>query len=82
MCGFAQRPGQLKKNGQLMWHCPYKFEFEYYALVDNETGKTVGSSLKNDLEEKEGYEIKKLKYAGCPRHAKSHKDSEFDEFLD
>ena len=82
MCGFAQYPGQLKKNGQLMWHCPYKFAFDYYALVEDETGKAVATSFENDLEEKDGHQIKKIKYDGCPRHSKQSRNREFDEFLD
>ena len=25
-CGFAKYPGQLKKDGTKMWHCPHKFQ--------------------------------------------------------
>ena len=82
MCGFARHPGQLKKNGQPMWHCPYKFAYDYYASIEEETGKVIKTSFENDLEEKDGHQIKKLKYDGCPRHNGQGQDSGFDEFLD
>jgi hypothetical protein len=65
-----------------MWHCPYKFAFDYYELIEDKTGDTVATSLKNDLEEKDGHQIKKFKYDGCPRHNKQGRNREFDEFLD
>lgn len=80
MCGFAQKPGQLKKDGTLMWHCPYKFAFDYYALVNDETGEVAKSSLERDgLSEKEGHTITTLSYDGCP---KFNNNSGKDDFLD
>ena len=42
LCGFAKQPGQLKKDGTPMWHCPFKFNFNYYVLLD-EQNKVVSS---------------------------------------
>lgn len=64
ICGRATSKGQLKKNGQPMWACQYKFPFEYYALYEDD--KLIKTSLdKEDLEIKDGRHIKKLRYNGC-----------------
>lgn len=67
MCGFATRRGQLKKDGKPMWHCPYKFAFNYYVIKDK-VGNIIASSLNNDLTPKEGEVVEEVKYDGCPRH--------------
>ncbi len=72
MCGFAKYPGHLKKDGNPMWHCTYKFPFNYYALKNSEgvIKKTVfeeDESLLVPLQE-EGDTIELLKYEGCSRH--------------
>ena len=83
MCGFAQKPGQLKKDGTLMWHCPYKFAFDYYALVDDETGEVAKSALEEGvLSEKEGYSLKVLSYEGCPKFNNKGGQANKDDFLD
>lgn len=69
-CGFAKYEGQMKKDGSPMWHCAYKFAFDYYA-VEDKTGKVLYSSkdedeLKNKL--KKGQKIVKKNYGGCPAH--------------
>lgn len=71
MCGFARYRGQPKKNGQPMWHCMYKFPFEYYTLY-NDSGKLIKKVFAEDYFElvklqKEGYTIEKERYQGCPR---------------
>ena len=70
-CGFAKFPGQLKKDGSPMWHCAYKFPFDYYSLVD-ENGRVISSEFPENyyvlLQKKsETDEIKKMHYSGCPR---------------
>ncbi len=78
MCGFAKEKGQLKKNGEIMWHCPYKFDVDYYGLV-NEAGVVVSSAFnKKDLKSKDGHKIQKLHYEGCPAHRKTHTDDWLD----
>ena len=65
-CGFAKYPKQKKKDGTLMWHCDYKFPFDYYAVVDK-NGKVISSSLtKKDLKKVQGCKIEKKHYDGCP----------------
>ena len=54
-----------------MWHCMYKFPFDYYALVD-ENGKTLSTAFPENyyvlLQKKSDTdEIKKMRYEGCPR---------------
>ena len=34
VCGFAKFKGQLKKDGNVMWHCPFKFGFDYFVALD------------------------------------------------
>ena len=54
-----------------MWHCVYKFPFDYYALYD-ENDKVVGTAFPEEYhtliaKRKENFTIKKMHYAGCPR---------------
>lgn len=67
MCGFAKYPGQLKKDGNLMWHCPYKFSFSYYVLK-NKNGKILKTSFENTFSPKNGETVEKNEYEGCPKH--------------
>lgn len=76
LCGRAKAPGQLKKNGDLMWHCPYKFGFEYYEILD-EDGAVKSTSKKRPPE---GVNFNVKTYAGCPKHPQPKKNV-FD-FLD
>lgn len=72
-CGFAKTKGQLKKDGALMWHCPMKFEFDYYAVI-NKDGKHIKSYIVSEFNESlipEGGTAEKRHYAGCPRFNKS-----------
>lgn len=76
MCGRAKTPNDLKVDGTKMWHCPYKFAFEYYCVVDFETDKTIRSAFERDLDElktwlanhtdKHKLLLKKRRYNGCP----------------
>jgi hypothetical protein len=75
MCGFAKHPGQLKKDGNPMWHCTYKFPFKYYALK-NEKGTTKKTVFEEDKDlllplKEEGDIIILEEYEGCPRHQPS-----------
>jgi len=70
VCGFADYAGKLKKDGTPMWHCPFKFAFDYYHLLDKD-GVFVSSAydkgtLQKKLDDGVGNEIKKLRYKGCP----------------
>ena len=67
LCGFAKYHGQLKKDGSVMWHCPYKFSFSYYALKDKD-GKILKTNFKNAFTPKKGERVEKMEYDGCPRH--------------
>lgn len=65
-CGFAKRPGQLKKDGTPMWHCTAKFAYDYYNVKKD--GKLIKSYLnKEDISLKEGEIIETERYLGCPR---------------
>jgi ATP-dependent helicase/DNAse subunit B len=67
MCGFAKEKGQLKKDGSLMWHCPYKFDFSYHALKDK-NGNVLKTDFENTFSPKKGETVEKMNYDGCPRH--------------
>jgi hypothetical protein len=78
VCGFSKYKGHLKKDGSVMFACPFKWDFEYYALCNGE-GEVLRSSFKNDLvadKTKSEFVIKK-KYAGCPHFNRKPVDSSF-----
>jgi len=70
VCGRAERVGQLKKNGDLMWHCPFKFPFKYFMLVDKKGNYVKSSYTRDDLEilrqEGKGFKVEQRQYSGCP----------------
>jgi len=67
-CGFAKKPGQLKKDGTKMWHCSFKFPFKYWKLSSKEGGIIKTSKTKKDLEEIAQKEdiLEEIFYEGCP----------------
>lgn len=67
LCGFAKYKGQLKKDGKVMWACPYKFPFKYFVLKDKDN-KTLKSSFDNKFEPVDGQKVLELEYNGCPIH--------------
>jgi len=73
LCGFAKEPGQLKKNGDPMWHCPYKFAFDYYEILDDE------GNVKATSKSKPKGKFRKARYEGCPKHTQTAKEDEFDK---
>lgn len=71
VCGFAKFRGQLKKDGNPMWHCVYKFPFDYYALYDD-NDKLISTAFPEEYhtlisKRKENFSIRKMHYSGCPR---------------
>ena len=67
-CGFAKYKGQLKKDGTLMWHCPYKFDFYYYIVYDAED-KLVKTYFEDDFNfdlVPKGGSYQQMWYSGCP----------------
>ena len=67
-CGFATHPDQKKKDGTKMWHCPYKFRFEYYVIKNGD--KIVSTAFKKDdlPPLKSGETVEQAYYQGCPRY--------------
>jgi len=64
--GFVQSPDEKKKDGSPKYYCPYRFPFEYWALVNNETGEVSKTCFLDEvLAPKEGHSIIKKKYRGC-----------------
>jgi len=69
-CGFAKYKGELKKDGNPMWYCEYKFPFDYYVSI-SKSGKVLKSSHEKDsLKKPKGGKIEKRHYEGCPAHSK------------
>ena len=69
-CGFAKYKGQLKSNGNPMWHCSFKFDFDYY-IIYNSDGEIVKSFSEEEFDEDlvpEDCMYVKMHYEGCPRH--------------
>lgn len=67
-CGFAKYPGQLKKDGTKMWHCPHKFSYKYWRIKSKE-GKTISCHFTEDAAKKIAQEedsITEELYKGCP----------------
>ena len=71
VCGRASYKFQLKKNGEPMYACPFKFENEYYGLF-NDKGEIIRSAVhESDLKPKEGQMVLKMQTTPCPRFKKS-----------
>lgn len=68
LCGHAKSKGQLKKDGTKMWHCPYRFAYDYYEI--KEYGQVKYCVFEKDEIKplKMGQTIEKKHYDGCPRH--------------
>lgn len=47
LCGFGWKKGDLKKDGNLKYACPFKWGFNYFALREK-NGTIVRTSLKKD----------------------------------
>jgi len=77
-CGFAKYPGQLKKDGSVMWHCAYKFAFEYYELVDEEGNLIKAAFTEEELKQESGQKIISKQYDGCPRHVQQSNSDDGD----
>jgi hypothetical protein len=68
LCGYAKERGQLTKAGKAFFYCPYKFPFDYYALVDKETGAILKTDEDPDaLKETDKTKIVFKRYNGCPK---------------
>ena len=70
--GFVSHPDQKKKNGDPSYYCPFKFEFDYYALC-NEAGDVLRTSkTEGELVPKveKGEFVVKKHYGGCPHFQK------------
>ena len=69
MCGLrAKYPGQLKDNGEPMFHCAFKFSFEYFVLTNKKGDIILTSKNEEELEKikKRGQIVEKKHYYGCP----------------
>lgn len=70
-CGRATSKGQLKKDGSVMYHCSYKFEFYYYKINDLQ-GNMVASCFIEAYDEfvnkypEDKFLYEMIHYKGCP----------------
>lgn len=70
-CGRATHKGQLKKDGSVMYHCPYKFDFYYYKISDMK-GTMVASCFLDEFDEcvkkypEDKFLYQTMWYSGCP----------------
>jgi hypothetical protein len=92
-CGRAEYPGHLKKDGSIMWHCSFKFPFEYFVVKDQK-GDIVRTELHSEavMDIPDDHSVSIMKYLGCPRFKKDEllkddgddvdDEKELDEFLD
>lgn len=55
LCGRGREIGQLKKNGALLYQCPFKHPFEYYVVGKDKL-----------LVKPESGTFKTMKFDGCP----------------
>jgi hypothetical protein len=70
LCGFAKKPKQLKKDGTPMWHCPFKFKFDYIQIF-SQSGKVIKSVFDDGGEfdtsvVPQGGRYERKSYSGCP----------------
>ncbi len=69
-CGFATYPGQLKKDGSIMFACSYRFAFDYLYITEGDTW--VASCFLHEREKFlpkypiEKYTWHEKSYRGCP----------------
>lgn len=62
---YAKYPGQLKKNGELMWACWAKWKFNYFAVYDKD-GKYLYGSLEQPVLN-DGEFVLEQEWHGCPK---------------
>lgn len=82
ICGRAKRKGELKKDGSPKWHCPFKFAFNYYQLVDEDDNLIRSSVDKKSLKPEEGQKVKVKWYPGCPKFNKYDLEEQFGDGAD
>ena len=74
LCGFASFPGQLKKDGALMFGCESKFPFPYYYIEKD--NQWVASCFIDEREKFltkypiDVYSWREMEYLGCPKFNK------------
>ena len=59
-----------------MWHCTYKFGFDYYQLVDENGNQIKTAFTEAELKPKDGEKVIKQKYDGCPKHPQQNQDDD------
>ena len=83
LCGFANKPNELKKDGTPKWCCTYKFGFDYFVIIDKDKKIKKSSFIKKELDKYkllDGEQIIKKRYDGCPAFNKKDDDFDLDKF--
>tara|TARA_Y100000310_G_scaffold344636_1_gene458459 strand:- start:7734 stop:8702 length:969 start_codon:yes stop_codon:yes gene_type:complete len=62
------------------WKCPYLEPYDYYSLVDKEGNILKGAFTEEELSPKDGEEIVKKRYEGCPGHSQTDTPATDDPF--
>lgn len=72
-CGFAKYKGHVKKDGsKLIYHCPYRFNYNYFAIINKDGGIIKTNLKKENLKPKDEEVIKEMEFAGCERFIKKN----------
>lgn len=67
LCGFGRTPFEKKKDGQPKFHCPYKFQLDYYILKNRDGEITKSTFVEDKPTPKEGQTLELVHYPGCAR---------------
>ena len=68
VCGTAKFPGDLKKDGNPKYFCPFKFAFQYFGLWSKDGELLRTAFKKEELSPKNEEIILEMSYSGCPCH--------------
>jgi hypothetical protein len=72
MCGRAKHPDAVKKNGEKMWKCAYKFKRDFWKIFEPDGTYITSCVLEDEEKFREKYKGKTFErttYQGCPSFA-------------
>lgn len=70
LCGKNRFKGESNIDGSLVWGCPFKFKYNYYALLDKNK-KVIRTSLEPIQTDNKEETVQLMGYMGCPAFAKN-----------
>lgn len=68
LCGFSKFPGQLKKDGTLMFGCIAKWPFSYFKVKNKNNNWIISVKRQEEYILKEGEYFEEVNFEGCPAH--------------